>query len=283
MISLYSGTPGSGKSLHIADDIYNRLRHQKGSITIGNFEVNVNSVRKRKGIYIHVDNWRLNPKRLMNFSIRYQQHIGRRIKEDEILLVIDEAQILFNTRDYALPDRRSWLEFFPQHRKYGYKIVLISQFDRMLDRQIRCLLEYDVIHRKVKNFGVIGHIIGFLFGGKMFVYIERWYPIKEKTGMQFFLGRRKLFNLYNTYNLFSREEQKPTKQKEDEPQEAPECEGGGQGDPPEQSEAPATTACNTWSQNPTTKLENCPKILGIKLFSKFRESGGFAKKFGGKK
>ena len=35
-------------------------------------------------------------------------------------------------------------------------MILIAQFDRMLDRQIRSVIEYEHIHRKVKNIGVWG-------------------------------------------------------------------------------------------------------------------------------
>ena len=40
---------------------------------------------------------------------------------------------------------------FSQHRKLGYRVILIAQFDRMLDRQIRSVLEYEYIHRKVRT------------------------------------------------------------------------------------------------------------------------------------
>lgn len=49
MISLYSGTPGSGKSLHIAQRVYHGLRY--GRTTVCNFEINLDNVKKRK-IYL---------------------------------------------------------------------------------------------------------------------------------------------------------------------------------------------------------------------------------------
>jgi hypothetical protein len=41
MISLYSGTPGSGKSVHAAKEIAVRLR-RKNAIVLGNFYYNIN-------------------------------------------------------------------------------------------------------------------------------------------------------------------------------------------------------------------------------------------------
>lgn len=202
MINLYSGTPGSGKSLNVARRIRDKLL-LKNSVSIGNFQINTSSVKKRKGNFIYVENYRLNPKRLIRFSLAYSKHIGRRLKEDEILLVIDEAQLLFNARDWQAKDRYEWLAFFTQHRKFGYEIILVTQMDRMIDRQVRGLIENQYVHRKVTNAGKIGKFVGFFTGGKLFFVIEKWYPIQETTKTEFFLGSNKLFKLYDTYSLFS--------------------------------------------------------------------------------
>ena len=38
-------------------------------------------------------------------------------------------------------------------------MILIAQFDKMVDRQFRALFEYEYVHRKVSNFGVVGWLI----------------------------------------------------------------------------------------------------------------------------
>ena len=43
MIYFYSGTPGSGKSLHVAQDIYQYL--QRGKNVIANFDINEKAVK----------------------------------------------------------------------------------------------------------------------------------------------------------------------------------------------------------------------------------------------
>lgn len=202
MINLYSGTPGSGKSLHMASEIRKRLKYFKDSVTLGNFYVNVKAVDKRIGDYIMIDNSRLTPERLIKFSRRLAKHKGRRLREDEIVLYIDEAQLLFNSRGYNSKERMSWLSFFSQHRHFGYKIILIAQFDRMLDRQIRSLIEYETIHRKVSRAGKIGAVIGFIMRGNLFVSIDVWYPLKEQVGSNFFMGGSKLYAIYDSYNDF---------------------------------------------------------------------------------
>lgn len=202
MITLYSGTPGSGKSLHLASRLVHKMEYSKRPV-IGNFQCDFSHIKRKKGNYTYIDNCDLTPARLIGFSIEYQEEIGRRPKEGEILLVIDECQILFNSRDWGQKNRAEWCSFFTQHRKLGYEIVLIAQFDRMLDRQIRSLIEYEWIHRKVSNFGIQGKLTSLLFGGKLFVAVKVWYPLKEKVGSEFFIAHKKFYQIYDTFTLFS--------------------------------------------------------------------------------
>ena len=46
MIYLYTGTPGSGKSYHVAKEIYFYLYH--GRNIIANFDINYDSIPSRK-------------------------------------------------------------------------------------------------------------------------------------------------------------------------------------------------------------------------------------------
>lgn len=200
MIELYSGTPGSGKSLHAAREIRERLRSRKRHVVLGNFFIDRKACGKGKGVYLYISNHRLTPGRLLSFARRYSQHLGRRLKEGELLLVIDEAQLLFNAREWQNLARAGWLSFFSQHRHYGYDIILVTQFDRMLDRQVRGLIEYDTVHRKVSRAGNIGAVLGFLTGGTLFVCVKQWYPIHEKVDSQFFFGGKSLFAVYDSYN-----------------------------------------------------------------------------------
>lgn len=200
MISLYSGTPGSGKSLHLAQRIYNKLR--RGECVIANFEINLKKVSKNtKDLdFLYIDNLKIKPKMLINFSKEY--FCGRKVKEDEILLVFDECQIIFNARDWQAADRREWISFFSQHRKYGYEIILVAQFDLMIDKQLRSLIEYEYKHRKTSNFGIFGTLITLLALGNVFVAVKIWYPMQERVGSDFFKARKKYYEIYDTFNTF---------------------------------------------------------------------------------
>lgn len=204
MITLYSGTPGSGKSLDIARTIYDKLRYKKDSIIICNFEINTKKIKNCKGHFIYVDNENLTPERLQNFSRRWSKHFKRRPKEGQFLLIIDECQLLFNAREWNVKGRSEWLSFFTQHRKYGYNVILVAQFDRMIDRQVRSLIEYEDIHRKVVNAGKIGTLLKPFFGKRqLFVSVHMWYPLQQRLGAEFFTGHSKYYRIYDTFGTFA--------------------------------------------------------------------------------
>lgn len=202
MIEMYNGTPGSGKSLHMAKRIRNRAGLAKKP-TICNFDVTIPG-KENSDYVICIDNSELTPKFLKDYSKEYFKDKKR--KESQILLMVDEAQIPFNAREWNKPGRKEWLDFFTNHRKYGYDIILICQFPKMLDSQIRSLVEYQYIHRKISNFGALGFLMSLIFLGKLFCCVKVWYPIGEKVGSTFFTARKKYYTIYDTFKCFDGEE-----------------------------------------------------------------------------
>lgn len=196
MIETFTGTPGSGKSLHMARKIMNWLR--LGCTVIGTVQINRNLVKKYKGQYFYVDIYCLNPKELIAFA---RLHC-KKGKESQVLLVIDECQRIFNARDWNAKDRRDWNEFFQVHRHFGYDVLLITQFTKLLDKQLLSLVEYNYIHRKVSNFGFMGWIMSAATFGRLFVSVSEWFPIKAKIGSSFFLYNKKLGSFYDSYMAF---------------------------------------------------------------------------------
>lgn len=202
MITLFSGTPGSGKSLHSAQRIYWWVK--SGKPCICNFPINLDLIKsKKEKKYLYLDNKELNPDFLVEYAQDYWQ--DRPVKEGSILVIIDEAQMLFNSRDWGQSGRGDWLNFFTIHRHLGIDIILLAQNDRMLDRQIRVLVEYEYIHRKMSNFGWKGKVISALSLGNLFVSVQVWYPMKTKVGSSFFKAKKKYYELYNAYAMFKKQ------------------------------------------------------------------------------
>lgn len=196
MIYFFSGTPGSGKSLDMARCILNDLKFNKPVIT--NFDIYPPKKLENKTLIIK-DNVSLTPEFLIDFSNEYFQ--SHRFKEGAINLYIDECQLLFNARTWNVRGRESWNRFFTNHRHFGYDIVLSAQFDRMIDRQIRSLFETEVIHRKVNNLGLKGLYFRILFASPtLFMKIHYYYPLHEKTRVEFFRYNKRIASVYNSYD-----------------------------------------------------------------------------------
>ena len=94
MITFFSGTPGSGKSLHTAMVIYNNLFKKKNNV-ICNFDINqdIYNSKKKKGKFEYITNLELDVEYLKNFAL--ENHKTQ--KEGQTLLIIDECQLLFNS------------------------------------------------------------------------------------------------------------------------------------------------------------------------------------------
>ncbi len=237
MIYMYTGRPGSGKSLHMASEIHEAI--WSGKNVIANFEINESYFAKAKhperlGKFIYVNNreWMenaytnrttVNPKTgermkgvipdnhytyidgLFRFALQFHERDrDGNIKEHQTLLVLDECQLLFNSRMWSKKDRLEWIAFFREHRKYGYDVYLVSQDDTVIDKQIRQVMEIKVEHRNVKNYKTAGKLLALLRGGHLFIWIMSNYAIRGKEAFmcsEYFTGR-KFFNFYNSYQTF---------------------------------------------------------------------------------
>lgn len=197
MIALYSGTPGSYKSYHAVARSLIWLK--TGGNLITNFPLNYRNWLKKepKGVYQCVNNLRLTVPYLIEFAC---DHHRPGVKA-QTLVVIDEASIKFNSRDFNMHDRMEWINFFANHRHFNYDVVLITQKDTMLDKQIRGLIETEYKHRALKNYKLFGRFLDLIFRG-CFMCVEVWYPCNLKNESLFYIFNRKIASCYDTMGLF---------------------------------------------------------------------------------
>ena len=204
MMTFYSGTPGSGKSLHVAREIYNYLTFYKKNI-ITNIYINLDKVQgikrdkkgnikkikhKSIGNYIYKNIHELS----VEYLIAYSEHYHKHGKEGQTILIIDEAQTRFNPRMNPI-DRLSWVHFFVEHRHLGFDVIVISPNLRLIDRQIRYNFEYEVQHRKANNNGILGLLLPF----KLFVAVTVWANSKDVAFSEMYLLRKKYISIYDSY------------------------------------------------------------------------------------
>ena len=115
MITLYSGTPGSGKSLYASYVIWRRLL--AGAPVIANFAVNLDAFGRKAGkassSFLWLDNSELSPEVLIAYAKEHHV-VGR---ESQTLIIIDECAVLFNSRDYGRSEGHQSQVFYVAEKK----------------------------------------------------------------------------------------------------------------------------------------------------------------------
>lgn len=203
MITLYSGNTGSGKTLHAMRDII--LADRDDNPIVVNFEINLKYIENKDHVFM-VENADLTPQFLQKFAQDYWSAMGERVEEDRILLIIDECQLIFNTRSWTQNFKAGWGGFFSQHRKMGYHIILITQNHEFIDKQIRTLIEFEFKHRKISNGGPFGVFLSLLFGSRFLVKKE-WYSVRSMgkgaaLGWKFLPIYGRCYKLYDTFKTW---------------------------------------------------------------------------------
>ena len=94
-IFLFSGTPGSGKSVHQAMIVYYAVK--LGKPVIANYEINTDLFEDASS-FTYLPNEYMTPDSLEEYARWYFQ--DHEFGEGKIKVFIDEAQIKFNARDW---------------------------------------------------------------------------------------------------------------------------------------------------------------------------------------
>lgn len=192
MIELYLGSVGSGKSYHALRRGISKVNAWRNNIVVANFPIFAKTKREK-------ENWIYVEEPTVEYLINLSIDRGFRGKEGYALLIIDEAGIFFNSRDWQIKgqERKEWIKFFSQSRKFGYDIVLIAQDERMIDRQIRSMAEYKVKHLKLRNFTWFKWL-PFQF----FMYVSFWTGGKFSGTPQIDIFLPWIARKYDTMRLF---------------------------------------------------------------------------------
>lgn len=194
-ITLYTGSPGSGKSLHCTEEIIKSI--EKGINVISNYSIAIEKIENARGKYVHKTDKDIT----VNFLIDFAKANHKKGKENQTLLVLDEAQLKFNSRSWQSSDRVNWNKFFTVHRHLGYEIILATQKDSFLDSQIRGLIEYELNHKNLKK-SKLGDL--FQFMPNWFICIKYWYHSKMKISVSYFLLKKKVIKCYDSYIMFDK-------------------------------------------------------------------------------
>lgn len=159
MITVVTGTPGSGKSCYGVVSMLDKLA--SGGMVATNIAVDRRFFRVAA---------RRNPSNLV--SPRRYAHALDRIersfaqidqpeqmrliwprdqREGSTLIVVDESYGVLDGRDYRGAERKAWIDWLTQHRKLGVDVMFICQHVEMLDVNVRRLAQFEVRLRDLRR------------------------------------------------------------------------------------------------------------------------------------
>ncbi len=150
MIFGYTGTPGSGKTYEAVVLILQNLCKGRTVFT------NISGLEKptcKEAIKSVCS--------LSELAITKQLQL---LEEDQVenfwmhvtpgsLIVIDEVQKYFSSRDWQSDKNKQFGYWASTHRHHGYDVVLITQNAERIDAAVRALFEWNYVFRKVNFFG----------------------------------------------------------------------------------------------------------------------------------
>lgn len=220
MIEMWTGTPGSGKSLHMVHEIRQDLKIGKRVICTTPIDTRlvfmnifqrfwfwltdgkkiVYTPDKRQDNFYFIDIMQITPAYLYDFAARH--HVEG--KEHQTRVYLDECVAIFSPTVIG-DDVKTWNEwdkFFRVHRHLGFDVILIPQSDRLISRKVKCYSEYEVKHFNRKNHGMLGFWLSLFIGG-LFSYSVCWRGTHEKPLEQGWFTYTKYYGrMYNSYCLF---------------------------------------------------------------------------------
>ncbi len=150
MIIGYVGTPGSGKTYESVKTILENLK--KGRVVYTNIEglddpvcrECIKNVCELSDLAIERQLKIFEPDQLEDFW----NHI-----EPKCMVVIDEVQKIFGSREWQSEKNKHFGYWASTHRHHGFDVILITQNPERVDSAVRGLFEWTYLFRKVNFFG----------------------------------------------------------------------------------------------------------------------------------
>jgi len=204
-INLYTGTVGSGKSFHTVAEGLEWI--ERGYNVVANFPITQAKSTKFKWINDRNDRrykrWIYKPDITIEYLIALSIERDWFGTESQCLLILDEAGTIFNSRDWQVAgdSRLRWIKFFSLTRKLGYDVILVAQNDRMIDRQVRSLVEYEVKHLKANNAFMFRFLS--VFRISLFMYVYKWYQTRLKGNVRLAIFKKRVADRYDTMRMFN--------------------------------------------------------------------------------
>lgn len=188
MIEIVSGSLGSGKSTYCAHQTADHTA-RPGWVVAANYSPPREWRPRQPGHWItttEVDD--------LFICAEVMADIRKGVNDYPGLLILDDCHTLFNARDWN--KNRSWIEFLSNSRKLGWRTLLVSHSDQMIDKQIRNFCEYHTYFRSLRKVFIPWIPIDIPIVPwpipEQFLYVTRYYGAALGRGQ---IARRGIFGL----------------------------------------------------------------------------------------
>lgn len=149
-ISLFEGLPGSGKSYDAVRKVLSNLKKKRRVLT------NIDGLQhfhQRQVIqhYLDLDDFEIDDF-LIYLEDEQVSEFWNFVTPGD-LIVIDEAQNFFNSRDWQTDTNRTLGKWASEHRKRGNDVIFITQNMAGIESSVRRLIEWVYRYKKLNMFG----------------------------------------------------------------------------------------------------------------------------------
>jgi zona occludens toxin (predicted ATPase) len=200
MIELYEGRLGGGKTYSAAVRMVDQVR--RGGIICTNVEivwpVFKSYIESKFGVIPEDDQYIS----LCDEQVGlFHRHTPSGTAELPVLVVIDEAHLTFNARDFAQTDKlyRETLTFLTQSRKVNTDVIFIAQSVLNMDKQFMRLVQFIWRFRDLAKWKIPG--LGISYPFKQILAVQFDYDGKTVLNRSFIQKDKRIFALYNTNSL----------------------------------------------------------------------------------
>jgi len=196
MIECYEGRLGGGKTISAVLRMLDAWC--AGATVFSNVAIKWEEVKK----YVR-QHWRMElDDRQFQFLDDEKIHNFHRFTPSNSLVVIDEAHLWFNARDWSQTanTQRELLNFLTQSRKYKTDIIFITQAAANLDKQFMRLIQFVWRFRDMEKFRIPG--LGIKWPFKQIMQIQLDYDGKTVLQRKFWTKSKRIFALYDTNAIY---------------------------------------------------------------------------------
>ncbi len=188
MISCYEGLPGAGKTYDAMRKLLDNLSQGRRILT----NISGPDQEEKQEIIKHFLN--LDDSQLKENLVTLQEHqvteFWNHIKPGD-LIIIDEAQNFFNSRDWHKKENREFGKWASEHRHQGVDLILITQNVERIESSVRSLIEFTYRYKKLNMFG---NLIN-----KKYIRFCYYGPTLDQIGQKTCTYDPKIFKCYKSY------------------------------------------------------------------------------------